>query len=61
MLVLDFLLIESKTHHLIGKSLYVGLKQDTFEVDNHTFETEEAVTSKLFDDELTETKRCCIN
>lgn len=38
------------------ESLYVGLKQDTFEVDNHTFETEEAVTSKLFDDELTETK-----
>lgn len=38
------------------ESLYVGLKQDTFEVDNHTFETEEAVTSKLFDDEVTETK-----
>lgn len=38
------------------ESLYVGLKQDTFEVDNHTFEKEEAVTSKLFDDELTETK-----
>lgn len=38
------------------ESLYVGLKQDTFEVDNHTFETEEAVTSKLFDNEVTETK-----
>lgn len=38
------------------ESLYVGLKQDTFEIENHTFDTDEAVTSKLFDDETTETK-----
>lgn len=38
------------------ESLYVGLKQDSFEVESRTFESGEVVTSSLFDDEIAETK-----
>ena len=37
------------------ESLYVGLKQDTQEIETFSFESEE-VSSKLFDDEVVETK-----
>ncbi len=37
------------------ESLYVGLKQDTQEIETFSFESEE-VTSKLFDDDVMETK-----
>lgn len=37
------------------ESLYVGLKQDTQEIESFSFESEE-VTSKLFDDDVMETK-----
>ncbi|CAM3849080.1 DNA mismatch repair endonuclease MutL [Flavobacterium cucumis] len=37
------------------ESLYVGLKQDTQEIESFSFESEE-VTSKLFDDDVIETK-----
>lgn len=37
------------------ESLYVGLKQDTFEVEKNALETD-GVLSKLFDEEATETK-----
>jgi DNA mismatch repair protein MutL len=41
--------------HSSWESLYVGLKQDTFEVEKMSFETD-GVVSKLFDEEATETK-----
>lgn len=41
--------------HSTWESLYVGLKQDTFEVEKMSFETD-GVVSKLFDEEATETK-----
>ncbi|MQP53012.1 MULTISPECIES: DNA mismatch repair endonuclease MutL [unclassified Flavobacterium] len=44
---------EKETNTANWESLYVGLKQDTQELDAFSFETEE-VTSKLFDDELEE-------
>ncbi len=37
------------------ESLYIGLKQDTQEIETFSFESEE-VTSKLFDDDVIETK-----
>ncbi|WP_445717565.1 DNA mismatch repair endonuclease MutL [Flavobacterium sp.] len=44
---------KKETNTANWESLYVGLKQDTQELDAFSFETEE-VTSKLFDDELEE-------
>ena len=44
---------KKETNTANWESLYVGLKQDTQELDAYSFETEE-VTSKLFDDELEE-------
>ncbi|EAZ95723.1 DNA mismatch repair protein [Flavobacteria bacterium BAL38] len=44
---------KKETNTANWESLYVGLKQDTQELDTFSFETEE-VTSKLFDDELEE-------
>lgn len=38
------------------ESLYVGLKQDAFEIESHSYENEEAVTSALFDEDATEAK-----
>lgn len=41
---------ERKTETANWESLYVGLKNDTQEIENSTFEEEEAVTSSLFSD-----------
>ncbi len=48
---------ERKTETANWESLYVGLKNDTQEIENSTFEEEEAVTSSLFsDNDIEETK-----
>jgi hypothetical protein len=51
--VSNFPVIENQSQHLIGKVYNVGLKQDTDEIGQMTFENEE-VTSSLFNDEEVE-------